>query len=81
MALLLPRLRILLGALATHWQWPALVLLAAGGAWAVRTGLAQSRHRRDRARRADRSFRADQLDAMDDRVFEEALRYLMIHDG
>ncbi|MGW2858203.1 restriction endonuclease [Streptomyces sp. NPDC001205] len=81
MVLLLPGLRFLLGALVTDWPWLAFVLLAAGGAWAGRAGLARSRRRRDRARRAGLSFRADQLDGMGDRAFEEALRDLMICDG
>ncbi|MFF1478257.1 restriction endonuclease [Streptomyces sp. NPDC058301] len=80
-ALLLPGLRVLLGALVTHWQWPSLILPVVVGAGALRAGLTRSRQRRDRVRRAGTSFRAEQLDAMDDRAFEEALRDLMIRDG
>lgn len=80
-SLLLPGLRVLLGTLVTHWQWPALSLLVVAGAAFLRAGLTQSRRRRNRTRRAGLSFRAGELDAMDDRAFEEALRDLMIRDG
>ncbi|MEU0640582.1 MULTISPECIES: restriction endonuclease [Streptomyces] len=72
----------LLHAVFTRW-WPLLLLaLIAAGAWLLwRRGTAAARHQLSRRLLARLRISADDLDAMDDRAFELALRDLLVRDG
>ncbi|MBT2410712.1 restriction endonuclease [Streptomyces sp. ISL-12] len=63
--------------------WPVLLLIAvpAGAAVAWRLRQAVAGRRRDRARLAALRLTLAELDAMDDRDFEHALRDLLVRDG